>query len=703
MEEIAGFVDLDQRNDLALVTSTGHVLLQSFSVIRRWPVRFGENWTRYDMRVFNALCRRTFCLSVRPILRRTLASQAFANGSAIEHLSSGAVATDWLYEDFTILLGPQVEKANSNLVNLVNNARYGAANRLLFHLRDSGVAIGRHPVYGKAAIAALQWDDLNGSMDLFSAWFSLVPYIHESKSVPKLQPVRDILNVILRSGSPAEHRVLVKVFALMCASKGYLHPIYDEVVSLIARFGTPKEGATFLIEYEQAVKQYYLDTRPGSVNAKDKRYRITAIEVCCQAGWLDEALEIIQLERDFALPHKTYALLLQVLRDGQRLEAIAIVERIKLRDESLYIKQRIRSHSETRKSIPSVPNAYDNQSSRVWRPTQLPTWAPMIISRTAVAVELRQIRTYLSAADSPSQTPLLSFLRRATRAGITPRTLSLLRRKAMSVRGRRATSWLHAELRFHASEMNHLQIISLFAEHMQISSLRNPVFEQTLRQILLENNLPFSTTEVYPKAKISKHDYWIIYKAIIILAIRLPERLATIQPLYDAFLQSTALRKGFTRVLATFIYAFARCGNLEEAERVPHDLRSKGISHNIREDTMLAWAYARAGDVNKAMALLKITERGVRKNKLVLPQLMVYGRVIDGFLKAGLFVQAQNVAERMKQTISYRPGLNHHLDGVLDSLESKLVGCSVIGLIILISHKFVKQQEASKANPQCGS
>jgi PPR repeat len=635
------------------------------------------------MRAF-AVCRRPFRHAVGSYLGQAhikFRCRAFANDSAIEHLASGAATTSWLYDDPSIVFGPQGEVANSKLVKLVHEERYGAADRLRLQLQENGVPIQRHPVYRKAALAALQWEDLH--LDLFSVWFSLIPYINESKSTPGLDPVRDIRNSILRSGSPATRRSLVKRFALMCASKGYFHPIYNEVVNLVARFATPTEGAAFLLHYEEAVRQYHRDIHPECIKITGRRYRIAAIEVCAQAGWLDQALEILQLERDFALPNQTYGLLVQALHNEGRLGDIAIVKDLRSYDDFMQGRFDLSSRSQT--STSPIPSVYDTQSSPVSKSTKLPSpsWKPILVSRRNVAAQLRAVRRILSSAIPPSQTELIAFLRNATRAGVTPRTLSLLRRKALSQGGRHATTWLHTELRFYASEKNYSHVISLF-DSFPPPSILNPVFEHTLQRILRATNLDVSTLStcpLVPSPKISKHDYWIIHKAIITLAVNLPWPLATIQTVYTAYLSSTTPLKGSSRVFATFVWAFAHCGSLEEAARVPHDMQIKGLVPNARLDIMLAWAYARAGDVDKAMRLLTKIEGGIGENgrsRLVMPQLVVYGRVIEGFVQAGLFVQAQEVEKRMRRTVSYSRGLNRHLDEVLDTLSSRSVCCSVL-------------------------
>lgn len=342
------------------------------------------------MRLF-ALRRPTFCHLVAPYHFRAhipLRTQAYENGSAIEHLASGAATTAWLYDVPRIQSEHQVTVANPNLVKLVQEARYGAADRLRLQMQENGVEIQRHPVYRKAALAALQWDDPEISMDLFSSWFSLLPNINESKSAPRLNPIVDIRNAILRSGAPAERRSLVKQFALMCASKGYGRHIYSEVVNLITRFATPSEGARFLLLYEMAVRQYYQQISPGPSQAPAKRCRIAAVEICCQVGWLDEALEILQLQRDFALPDHTYKLLLYTLQARQRLGEVALVEELRLRDKSqLSTTGHLHSHSHSQSHYTPLPSAYDTQSFHASTRPPLPNSKPISISRTSVAAQ----------------------------------------------------------------------------------------------------------------------------------------------------------------------------------------------------------------------------------------------------------------------------------------------------------------------------
>jgi len=214
----------------------------------------------------------------------------------------------------------------------------------------------------------------------------------------------------------------------------------------------------------------------------------------------------------------------------------------------------------------------------------------------------------------------------------------------------------------------------LSTRYIPASSILTPVFEQTLHRILVTKHLDYPTGTPNPEIKLSKHDCWVVYKAIIMLAVNLPCPHAIIQALYTEYLANTTPPRGSSHVFASFIWAFAYSGSLQEAAMIPGDMHKKGLVPNIRHDVMLAWAYARAGDAVKAMWLLTTIEHSIRnngKNGPVMPQLVVYSRVIEGFLQAKLFVQAKEVEKRMREAVPYSRGLNRHMDKVLDSLSLK--------------------------------
>jgi hypothetical protein len=285
------------------------------------------------------LTRRLRFRLIGPLLRPPTVvthTRRFSNISTAERLIPYTAPTSLFYDDFGTSLDKRSELSNAALVRLVEEGKYGAADRLRLQLEENGVVIKRNVAYKEAALAALQWQDPSTVLDHFSAWFSLIPYIDEhideSGSTDPIHPIRTIRKTLLQSGSPANSLPLLKCFAILCASKGYTNPIFREIANIVVQFSTPPNGATFLLDFEEAFRVYQQNRHPENARRTTTRQRITTIEICCQAGWLDEATKILQLHRDFALPDQTYTLLLRLCRDKQKTENVRTIEDLRMRE-----------------------------------------------------------------------------------------------------------------------------------------------------------------------------------------------------------------------------------------------------------------------------------------------------------------------------------------------------------------------------------
>ncbi|PFH47714.1 hypothetical protein AMATHDRAFT_67045 [Amanita thiersii Skay4041] len=193
-----------------------------------------------------------------------------------------------------------VPSSPDQLVGLVLRQQFGAAERLLVHLTDQHRVseIAPHPVYESAALDALRWDDEDLVLGIFSRWLSLVPdiatlhstFAHVTQSTvirtthnkhtastlsPALwktehniiatflsDPFRQTRRLLFHTGNPAQHIRLIKRFALICASKGYIHSVYTPSTNLLLNRLEAAQFAEFLDRIEHLAVTYQRSVDP---------------------------------------------------------------------------------------------------------------------------------------------------------------------------------------------------------------------------------------------------------------------------------------------------------------------------------------------------------------------------------------------------------------------------------------------------------
>ncbi|KAF8700265.1 hypothetical protein AX14_000819 [Amanita brunnescens Koide BX004] len=194
-----------------------------------------------------------------------------------------------------------------SLLTLVQNQRFGAAERVLNNIIDARRLhrIVPHPAYESAALAALQWDDPKRVLRQFSIWFKLVPDINHPNAPPMSQTMADdsfssmpyhrTITTLMQSGNPMSNFPIIKQFALICTSKGYVRYIYNWVVEPLPRPGTPVPTFLEFLDLIEAAAVKYEAPRHRTHNSclVASQLRVAAVQLLCRLGWYRAATDVL--------------------------------------------------------------------------------------------------------------------------------------------------------------------------------------------------------------------------------------------------------------------------------------------------------------------------------------------------------------------------------------------------------------------------
>lgn len=256
---------------------------------------------------------------MRPALRRPATRLAYA----LRSLHNGPVDTPLLYKQIS---EPEID----SLLTLVQDKRFGAAERLLHNIIDARRLhrIVLHPAYESAALAALKWDDRKRALRQFSMWFKLVPDINHPNAPPtqatdsfSSSPFHRTISTLMQSGNPMFDFPIIKQFALICASKGYIHHIYNWVVEPLPRIGDPAPPfVEFLDLIEAAAVRYEagpLDRTHNSCMVAGQ-LRVAAFHLLCRLRWYRRAQDVLArnaADQHVVLPDEIYEYFLRIGKD----------------------------------------------------------------------------------------------------------------------------------------------------------------------------------------------------------------------------------------------------------------------------------------------------------------------------------------------------------------------------------------------------
>ncbi|KAG5634210.1 hypothetical protein H0H81_002879 [Sphagnurus paluster] len=578
-----------------------------------------------------------------------------SSNSAIKHLVSGTTMTSWLYDD-PAQVHESPELSNNKIVNFIKEGKFGAADRLRLQLEERGVTITPHPVYEKAAIANLQWSDMEQCLNHFTTWFSLVPDYDKYNPPTYPGPFKDVRHTLIHTGSPSKRLPLILRFGLLSASKGYLQPMFSEIVPILKRSATADVGANWLHDVERVAVQY---SNAGDAVTTARRYRACGVEICCEAGWLDHAISIVKLERKFTLPRRSYVLLLRSLRDAGRLDEVQLVER-HLDINAARARLRV-----------VTPNGVVQQPASTAELKDIPK---RTVNRQVVAATLRSLKSQLQSQSCPAPIDLIRFLADFRTVGGSQRVIQWLRHRALLASAYCNISWLKAELRYHNIERNHREILRLYLTYLHTTPLPG-IFPYTLTRLANQYGIQAAPAE-YPKYIL--HDRWLVLKPIIRLVPELPWALATLRALYNGYRGEKAFAREVRETRAAFISTFGVCGAADDVRQVFEDA---GTTPPLALVEAYVEALARTGHVEEAMGLLAEIEAGGSKRgsgmrvmgydgrvEVAVARLTTYGRVIEGFVQVGMLQEAQEVERMMRRRFAYEYGLNRKLDEAMRNL-----------------------------------
>ncbi|KAI0822961.1 hypothetical protein BC628DRAFT_628913 [Trametes gibbosa] len=230
----------------------------------------------------------------------------------------------------------EVDHPSSLLKNLVREGKYQDATRVYTELLDMGAEIPLHPMYHFAARHVLNDTTLppEERLNAFAGWWSLFP---PTTQVEGNRAVKSILAHLLR-GDPTPDIPLIIQFALIAASKGYVHQVARELVPVVARYATTQVTLCFLEELssaswtfdssQTAIDRGLPDAHAGRhLPASISKWYCSAIQELVLVDRTGAALEVLQLarSRDINVSRYTYNVLLSKLSSESNHDGITTV------------------------------------------------------------------------------------------------------------------------------------------------------------------------------------------------------------------------------------------------------------------------------------------------------------------------------------------------------------------------------------------
>ncbi|KAJ7753371.1 hypothetical protein DFH07DRAFT_960214 [Mycena maculata] len=581
-----------------------------------------------------------------------------------------------------------LESRNRSLVDYVEREHFWAAERLRLHLISELAPIDPNPAYERAALAQITF---HGRQDLkaFLTWLDLVP----DNKVPwrvERGPLTKTRNLLFRTGNPSRNLQLIKEFSLVCAAKGYGRLVWDDLILLMTRFEHAEEATVFFLKYEVALRRYYVRYHPGLVEETANRQRYLLVMWCCNVGWLREAVKLVQNSADYNIT-QACRWLIDLLRVQNDTEGIALVEECLSRrrnrpdtqtEPALSTKmttaQRF-SDIFTRSSEPSTVIQTHPRSPTPFHSTRsIIEGSGTLRPRSWIASRLKEVKCLLSRRSLVSFRPpgsdLHSFIAHYDVCKAHPRGLFILRKRALTASDPSSHTWLCKEMFYLHESRKFADIVALFGANFRTAFLP-PKPWRAIRELADPLADQSRTLHIVPtRLDINRADAWVIWNAIVRLAVHLPAPLPVLDALrfsvvhYSATLtgrQFRAFPTSFTAVLRSLIWAYGEAGAVDRAAAVAGDVSLIGQMHlsNVGLLDELAGVYARTGDVAAATRLLGSLEE-------MMPRLATYGVMMDAYLQAGFVQEAFELEARMKQKCHYVPGANWRMDATLRALRA---------------------------------
>ncbi|KAG6900373.1 hypothetical protein C0993_011723 [Termitomyces sp. T159_Od127] len=536
--------------------------------------------------------------------------------------------------------GHSHEHLNAILLNFVQTRKFAAAEQFRIRLVREGVKIIPHMAYEQAAISCIRWDNIEASLLDLETWFALVPARDPmDQTRPPLSDTdanhfQDLRRIMF--ASPSTRLPVILFFGLLAATKGYIQPTVNETLPVLIRYAPVEVGICWLREMEEAILQYSAAT-PYFLDTLN-HFRNLAIKVCCQAGWLSHAITIMTTNSQFELNISTRTLLHNALRDAGRMEELSMLDR------------RVRPLDPWRLQTRNPPNDVKPARLRLsYQKELLSTYC--MPRRHDVAAEIRSINHQLRSSNDLDAANVTVFLSRLHEVGGASRIVKWLRARALVAGPSCSVPWLQGEIMDNLTRRDYIQVLKLYLTYFNTETQLPSPFSDALRAI----EAFYRFAPLTALANISISERWLVLKSIIRLVPTIPDPVITLRLLYDTYCSENANHNEAYNVRSAFITSFGECGAPDDAVRVVKD---SGKAPYLREVETLAGVLAHAGREEKTLALLRYAGSGRMEMTLVdgrvmrtPANLLMYERVIKGFVKAGLLKPALEAEIMMKKNL----------------------------------------------------
>ncbi|KAF8234982.1 hypothetical protein L208DRAFT_1434278 [Tricholoma matsutake] len=580
-----------------------------------------------------------------------------------------------------------------NLHSLVDSKAYDEAFRILKEIRDLDIPIPTHWCYFRAARNVLRSSDRyvplsQEQVDAFASWVSLIPPVHHTSRSVTFMPTWKLIFY-----APIINVDLARRFALILASKGFAQQIVYEALPFIIKLFPWDACHRFIIELENANKEYWTRLKPTSAFFRTRKLIALAREVAVKnllsSGRLEEAVALLPdiKSNPFPWTRSTYAALLECLRksnDSAVEQYISIVATLR-RDQRTLFSWNV--HNE----YPPVAAAV---GSRPVASTEMDTNLP---EHFKIAVESKE--------DFPHYNTLVKFIKQCFDNDKIDAILAL-RNMAFSSGPRNASAFIFSEMVYYIRQGWHDIVIQTFVNYHFLAGVpQDEVVARCYRmeriQAQAEDHAKPSTSLLFKRNPNAKK-LWprrshcsLVWHSLV---KTVPDH-AALERLYTNLVQRGLHGRNATHTLTDIRNPFLTAPNgqsyVEAAQFVPFirslmqafgadrgvlvlaDMLKIGLAPGIYHYTELAGQYARTGDSLRAFKVLEQMERMYDKRtvppgrsiSLPPPDVVMYISLIAGFVISRDVQSAEEVVRRLQMRHSYVPGDHPALDVVLHRLD----------------------------------
>lgn len=149
----------------------------------------------------------------------------------------------------------------NQISNLITQGEYQLANRLRLKLSQQGIRLPTNPIYAQAVRLALLQPNYVEDCPSFIAWLRACPDASHSGHKPFL----DIRHILF--SRPTENVHLIHQFGLVCASKGYIQLVNEDILPVIARLPESMNREGMCNEIAEEVRKYGVGSHHNSMTS----------------------------------------------------------------------------------------------------------------------------------------------------------------------------------------------------------------------------------------------------------------------------------------------------------------------------------------------------------------------------------------------------------------------------------------------------